>query len=260
MSLIVVTGAGGGIGAAVCARLLEDGYSVLATDLAPEPALAKAPSLATAHAEGRLSYLPVDVTSEQSVAALGEYLRQLGKPLQGLVNCAGIVHTAPLLETSYVDWKRVQAVNADGVFLVTREVARLMLEQSDTDPINSRGIVTVSSNAATTPRTEFGAYGASKAAALQVSRSFGLQLAAHGIRVNTVSPGTTRTPMVTDPWDGQDLSAQPIAGNPASYRLGIPLGRIADPQDIAEPIAFLVSPAARHITLQNLTVDGGATF
>lgn len=260
MSLVLVTGADGGIGAAVCTRLLEAGYTVLATDLSPELGLSHRPELAQAQAEGQLSYQPADITSEEAIRALGQHLRQLNHPIQGLVNCAGIVHSAPLLETSYTDWKRVQAVNADGVFLATREVAQAMLEQATTDPTNARGIVTVTSNAATTPRSEFGAYGASKAAALQVSRSFGLQLAGHGIRSNTVSPGTTRTPMVTDPWEGQDLSAQAIRGKPASYRLGIPLGRIAEPQDIAEPVAFLISPAARHITLQDITVDGGATF
>ena len=120
--------------------------------------------------------------------------------------------------------------------------------------------MTVASNAARVPRAEFGAYGASKASAARVSSSFGLQLAAHGIRVNSVCPGTTRTPMVTDAWEGEDRSALPVAGNPETFRLGIPLRRIADPADIASVNAFLISEAARHITMQEIVADGGATL
>ena len=93
-----------------------------------------------------------------------------------------------------------------------------------------------------------------------MSSSFGLQLAAHGIRVNSVCPGTTRTPMVTDAWEGEDRSALPVAGNPETFRLGIPLRRIADPEDIAAVNAFLISEAARHITMQEIVADGGATL
>ena len=78
-----------------------------------------------------------------------------------------------------------------------------MIDQQESDPTNSRSLVTVASNAARVPRAEFGAYGASKASAARVTSSFGLQLAAHGIRVNSVCPGTTRTPMVTDAWEGR---------------------------------------------------------
>ena len=93
-----------------------------------------------------------------------------------------------------------------------------------------------------------------------MSSSFGLQLAAHGIRVNSVCPGTTRTPMVTDAWEGEDRSALPVAGNPETFRLGIPLRRIADPTDIASVNAFLISEASRHITMQEIVADGGATL
>ena len=173
---------------------------------------------------------------------------------------AGIAHSQPLLETSFDTWKRLHAVNSDGVFLCLREFARIMIDQQETDPANSRSLVTVASNAARVPRAEFGAYGASKASAARVSSSFGLQLAAHGIRVNSVCPGTTRTPMVTDAWEGEDRSALPVAGNPQTFRLGIPLGRIADPADIAAVNAFLISEAARHITMQEIVADGGATL
>ena len=166
-------------------------------------------------------YRSVDVTSEESVTALANAVAALDEPITGAVLAAGIAHSQPLLETSFDTWKRLHAVNSDG---------------------------------------EFGAYGASKASAARVSSSFGLQLAAHGIRVNSVCPGTTRTPMVTDAWEGEDRSALPVAGNPETFRLGIPLRRIADPADIASVNAFLISEASRHITMQEIVADGGATL
>ena len=104
------------------------------------------------------------------------------------------------------------------------------------------------------------AYGASKAAATAYLRSLGLELAPHGIRCNVVSPGSTDTPMLRGMWSGDDESPAVIAGDAASFRLGIPLGRIARPEDIAQTVLFLCSDAARHVTLHDLRVDGGATL
>jgi len=246
MSWVIVTGANGGIGEATVHQLIKNGYSVFAADLAEQPIV----SFGT-YGDAIFRYRAVDLAN--AVAALDE-------PITGAVLAAGIAHSQPLLETSFDTWKRLHAVNSDGVFLCLREFARIMIDQQESDPANSRSLVTVASNAARVPRAEFGAYGASKASAARVSSSFGLQLAAHGIRVNSVCPGTTRTPMVTDAWEGEDRSALPVAGNPQTFRLGIPLRRIADPADIAAVNAFLISEAARHITMQEIIADGGATL
>ena len=88
-----------------------------------------------------------------------------------------------------------------------------------------------------------------------ISRSLGLELAPRGVRCNVVAPGTTRTTMI----DGLGDEAQLIAGQAAQYKTGIPLGRIADPEDIADTVAYLASSRARHVTLQALVVDGGAS-
>ena len=255
MSWVIVTGANGGIGAATVHQLIRDGYSVYGADMAPEPAESFA-----SYGDASFRYRQVDVTSEESVVALANSVAALEEEIQGAVLAAGIAHSQSLLETSFETWKKLQAVNADGVFLCLREFARIMIAQAESDPSNSRSLVTIASNAARTPRAEFGAYGASKAAALRVSTSFGLQLAKHGIRVNVICPGTTRTPMVTGAWEGEDKSALPIAGNPETFRLGIPLGRIADPEDIARVNSFVISPSSRHMTMQELVVDGGATL
>lgn len=255
MRWVIVTGANGGIGTATVHELIKNGYRVFAADTAAEPHASFTP-----YGDATFRYRTADVTSENSVRALANAATQIGEPIHGAVLAAGIAHSQPLLETSLETWKRLHAVNSDGVFLCLREFARIMIEQAPTDPTNTRSLVTVASNAARVPRAEFGAYGASKASAVRVSSSFGLQLARHGIRVNTVCPGTTRTPMVTDLWGGEDLSAVPVAGNSQAFRLGIPLGRIAEPADIAAVVGFLISDAARHVSMQNIVADGGATL
>ena len=122
-----------------------------------------------------------------------------GEPIKGAVLAAGDRPHQPLLDTSFEDWKRLHAVNADGVFLCLREIARVMIGQAQATPENTRSLVTVASNAARVPALNRCLRGF-ESSAVRVSSSFGLQLARHGIRVNTVCPGTTRTPMVTDAW------------------------------------------------------------
>ena len=105
-----------------------------------------------------------------------------------------------------------------------------------------------------------GAYAASKAAVTQLSRCLGLELAPHGIRVNIISPGSTDTPMQQAMWAQGSSRETVIAGSGENYRLGIPLQKIATPEEIAEAVLFLLSDRASHITLSDLRVDGGATL
>ncbi|MQA98651.1 MAG: SDR family oxidoreductase, partial [Streptosporangiales bacterium] len=121
----------------------------------------------------------------------------------------------------------------------------------------------VASNAGGVPRSGMAAYAASKAAAAQFTRCLGLEVGAYGIRCNIVAPGSTDTPMLRSLWpDPEDPAgaAGTIDGDPSAYRVGIPLRRIATPEDVAAAVAFLVSPHSRHITLQELYVDGGAAL
>ena len=170
MSWVIVTGANGGIGEATVHQLIKNGYSVFAADLAEQPIA----SFGT-YGDAIFRYRAVDVTSEESVTALANAVAALDEPITGAVLAAGIAHSQPLLETSFATWKRLHAVNSDGVFLCLREFARIMIDQQESDPANSRSLVTVASNAARVPRAEFGAYGASKASAARVSSSFGLR-------------------------------------------------------------------------------------
>ncbi|TGJ95773.1 2,3-dihydro-2,3-dihydroxybenzoate dehydrogenase, partial [Actinotalea fermentans ATCC 43279 = JCM 9966 = DSM 3133] len=182
----LVTGAAGGIGAAVVGALAAQGYVVVAGDL-DGAVPTTPPGKAT---EGAVVPVRLDVTDEQDVVRLVGWVEAEIGPLEVLVNAAGVLHPGVVTESSLADWQRMLAVNATGVYLVSREVARCLSERR-------RGaIVTVASNAAGVPRVGMAAYAASKAAASSLTRSLGLELAPYGVRCNVVSPGSTRTPML----------------------------------------------------------------
>ncbi|GAB3470154.1 2,3-dihydro-2,3-dihydroxybenzoate dehydrogenase [Actinophytocola sediminis] len=203
---------------------------------------------------GRVLALGADVADPVAVdRVVAETERRLGD-VTILVNVAGVLTPGPVLATTDADWARTFAVNTTGVFLFARAVAARMV------PRGGGSIVTVGSNAAGVPRTGMAAYAASKAAATMFTRCLGLELAAHGIRCNIVSPGSTDTDMQRSLWTDEHGARRVIAGSLADYRTGIPLGRIAEPGDIADAVLFLVSDRARHITMHDLYVDGGATL
>ncbi len=242
--IALLTGAGGGIGAAVAARLAAEGARVIATDL-PQ-ALDGVPD--TAHAE------PLDVTDPQAVEALVDRIERDVGPIDLGVSVAGVLSTAPVVETSDAEWRRVFAVNSDGVFHLGRALGRRMADRR-------RGaIVTVGSNAAGIPRHSMAAYAASKAAAAMFTRCLGLELAGSGVRCNIVAPGSTLTPMQTGMWADAEGERRVIAGSLETFKSGIPLGKLAIPNDIAEAVLFLLSDRASHITMAELYVDGGATL
>ncbi|MFF1547679.1 2,3-dihydro-2,3-dihydroxybenzoate dehydrogenase [Streptomyces sp. NPDC058291] len=247
----VVTGAAGGIGAAVARALAATEVPVALLDREASPLWELADELGGS--PGGALAVPVDVTDSADVdAAINKAEAQLG-PIAYLVNGAGVLHSGPAPELSDEEWDATLAVNAGGVFRVSRAVARVMI------PRRRGSIVTIASNAASTPRTSMAAYAASKAASMMFTKCLGLELARHGIRCNTVAPGSTRTPMLTA-LQGDAAERASIDGVPEAYRVGIPLGRIAEPAHVADAVLFLLSERSGHITLQDLTVDGGAAL
>ncbi|GAA3934164.1 2,3-dihydro-2,3-dihydroxybenzoate dehydrogenase [Actinoplanes auranticolor] len=240
--LVLVTGAAQGIGAAVVRAFARDGCRVVATDL-QDPGVRD---------QAGVHQRVLDVRDAAAVATAVRDVEESLGPVDVLVNVAGVLRTGPVLECSDADWREVFAVNVDGVFHLSRAVARHMA-------VRRRGtIVTVASNAGGVPRMAMAAYAASKAAAAHFTRCLGLELAGSGIRCNVVSPGSTDTPMQRGLWTGGADAATTIAGQPAQFKAGIPLGRIAEPEDVADAVLFLCSDRARHITMQDLYVDGGA--
>lgn len=235
--LALVTGAAGGIGAAVVAALAAGGARVIATDIT-----------------GSDGIRALDVSDSAAVDDLVRAVERDEGPIDFGVNVAGILSTTEVTETGDAVWRRVFAVNTDGVFHVSRALARVM------KPRRRGAMVTVGSNAAGVPRHSMAAYAASKAAATMFTRCLGLELAAHGIRCNIVAPGSTLTPMQTGMWADDHGAARVIAGVPEMFKAGIPLGKLARPEDVAQAVLFLLSDRAGHITMTDLYVDGGATL
>jgi 2,3-dihydro-2,3-dihydroxybenzoate dehydrogenase len=246
----VVTGAAGGIGAAVVGRLAEAGASVAAVDSTADGLRELVEKLATnGH---RITAWLVDVTSQSEVEAMVAEVEQNLGPIDFLVHAAGVLRPGSVVGYQAEDWHNTFAVNAGGVFLVSQAVVTRMA------PRRRGAIVTVASNAASVPRVGMAAYAASKAAAVMFTKSLGLEVARSGIRCNVVAPGSTETPMLTALWsDGRGRSTT-LDGDPEAFRAGIPLGRIGAPDDVANAVLFLLSEQAAQITLHDLVVDGGA--
>jgi 2,3-dihydro-2,3-dihydroxybenzoate dehydrogenase len=250
--LAVVTGAAQGIGAAVVGALVHEGFRVAATDLNGPGLRDLAAELTGAGHEVHGHVL--DVRDTAAVTSTVRLIEESAGPIDLLVNVAGVLHVGPAVDTTDDDWHAVFDVNATGVFRLSRAVAPYMAARG-------RGaIVTVASNAAGVPRMGMAAYAASKAAAVHFTRCLGLELAGSGVRCNIVSPGSTDTPMQRAMWTDDTGAAATVAGRPELFKAGIPLGRIADPEDVAAAVVFLASDRARHITMHDLYVDGGATL
>lgn len=248
--LAVVSGAASGIGRCVALRLASLGATVVAVDRETSglQSLTKEANCANVH-----SYA-CDVSDAAAVTyTVSAIHARYGVP-DYLVNVAGTLRPGSATDLPLADWEATFRVNSTGVMLMSQAVVRLMI------PRRCGAIVTVASNAANTPRANMCAYASSKAAALMYTKCLGLEVAKHHIRCNTVSPGSTDTPMLAALNEDSDYHQAAIRGDADNFRLGIPLRRVAEVNDICNSVLFLLSPLARHITLHDLTVDGGATL
>jgi NAD(P)-dependent dehydrogenase (short-subunit alcohol dehydrogenase family) len=232
---VLVTGASSGIGLAVVEALCARGARVIA-------AARDAAALERVAAGTGCTPCAFDVGDE---AAIARAFATFG-PLDGLVNCAGVAHVAPALDTDGAAFDAVMAINARGAALVARQAARAMLDAGRTG-----SIVNVSSQAALVALDGHLAYCASKAALDAITRTLCIELGPHGIRVNSVNPTVTLTPMAEAAWRDPERRAAALRA--------IPLGRFAQPRDVVEPVLFLLSDAAAMISGVSLPVDGGYT-
>ena len=250
--IALVTGAAGGIGSAVVRALADRQVLVAAVDR-DGGQLAQAAQKVPADCRSVTTFT-ADVTDPDDVEAVVDSVEQRLGPLDFLVNAAGVLRLGSARTLSIDDWSATFAVNTQGVFLMSQAVANRMVLR------RSGAIVTIASNAAGTPRTGMAAYAASKAAATMFTKCLGLELAQYGIRCNVVAPGSTDTSMLRSMWQDDTGPKATIEGRLDQYRLGIPLGKIAQPADVAAAVEFLLSDQAGHITMHELTVDGGATL
>ncbi len=234
---LLVTGGESGIGAAIVARFLSEGATVISADISV--------TADTLQDVGDRHYrMSVDVTDEASVHTLFKAVGAQTGPVDGVVNSAGIGHDVPFLDTPLELFDRILAINLRGTFLIGREAARHMKEQASGSIVN---LASVSGLKANKGRA---AYGASKAGVILMSQIMAVELAEHGIRVNVIAPGPIDTPMVQEMHD-RETRAQWISTTP--------MGRYGSPEDIAGAAVFLTGPDAGYVNGHVMVVDGGFT-
>jgi len=239
-STVIVTGAASGIGRAAAVRFSSEGASVVLADRDPD---ALAEVAATMPAARTLSHR-VDVSDPVQVDELmAATISRFGR-LDVMVNNAGVATGGPITSTSPAEWDRVMAVNASGVFLGCRAALPHLIE--------TRGcIVNTASVSGLGGDWGMAVYDASKGAVVALTRALALDHGRDGVRVNSVCPTVTLTNMTGSMMDDAERVAK--------LEERIPLGRPAEPEDIAGVIAFLASDDARFVTGVNLPVDGGVS-
>jgi 3alpha(or 20beta)-hydroxysteroid dehydrogenase len=237
----LITGAGGGIGTATARRFAEQGASLLLTDADA----ASAQKIAAELGDGALAR-EHDVSSEEGWNATIAWTLEKHGRIDVLVNNAGVFLAAPLTETTLEDFRRVLDVNVTGVFLGMRAVAPAMSERG------AGSIVNLSSLAGLTGGPYLTAYSASKWAVRGMTKVAAKELARFHVRVNSLHPGQIDTDMNTRQRERTPELIDKLIK-------GIPLGRIGEPQEVADAAVYLASDESAYVTGSELVIDGGVS-
>jgi len=247
-NIAAITGAASGIGRGTARRLLDDGWTVVALDMSEE-GLAKLRDEFGDYGP-RLDTVIADVTSEASLAkAFGEIASRHGQ-LNGFVASAGLLRTGPLDSMPINEFDDLFAVNVRGVWLSTKFAMPLLrAAAAKGEPARAVFLASVSG---LRHKMDSGAYAATKSAVIALTKVWAVENASAGVLVNAIAPATTETPMVAPHLN---------PGSNTRYRTSgtSPLGRIAQPADVANVIHFLMSPDAAYVTGTVIPVDGGTT-
>jgi len=239
--VIVVFGGAGGIGAETSARLASEGARVVIADLNEAPALARAAEIAAAG--GQAAGIACDITDPESCERAAQLALDRFGRLDGMVNCAGISQPHDSLTLPPAEWARMVDIQLNGAFYSAQACARRM----GTD---GGGIVFITSTNAEAAFPRRAAYCAAKAGVAMLTKVLAIEWAERRIRVNAVGPAYVATEMTQ-----RNIAAGNV--NEAQVKARIPLGRLAQPADVADAVSFLLSERAGFITGHSLYVDGG---
>lgn len=250
---IAITGGGRGVGITLAIAVVEAGGCVACLDILPEPSPAEWKQLQQLAKRSGLSatYAKCDITNEEEVSRLlDEIVTQgtaISAPFSGLVACAGIQQTTPVVDYPVSDFQRMMNVNVTGTFITAKHATRVFVKNQ----IRGSIVLIASMSGSIANRgLACSAYNTSKSALLQLCRSMAQEIGQHGIRINTLSPGYIRTAM-TDAL----LAAEPEVEK--TWMAGALLGRLGAPEDFKAPAVFLLADGSSFMTGADLRVDGG---
>ena len=240
----LITGGQRGLGWAIAETYAKAGARVMIQDLDGKGAEAAAAKLRRANLDAQS--IGGSVTATQDIAAMFRRLDELWGGIDILVNNAGISQNKPTVDMTPEDWDRIMDVNLRGVFLCALEAGKRMVKQKSGLIINMSSVWGIVAGPARI------GYCVSKAGVSQMTKALAVEWAADGVRVNAIAPGYTETPMLRSVFDSGKVSEEAI-------RRRTPMGRLAEPQEMADMALFLASPQAKYITGQIMAVDGGWT-
>jgi NAD(P)-dependent dehydrogenase (short-subunit alcohol dehydrogenase family) len=244
--VVMITGAGAGLGAGIARVCYQEGARVVIADLRAADAEAIAAELGE-----RAVAIACDVRNEADQEALVYTAQERWGRVDGLVNNAGVNFAKAFLDTTREDWDRVIETDLAAVFFLTQKTCRVMLEQ---EPAGG-AIVNIGSVHTLAALPGAGPYDAAKWGVVGMGKSIAVELAARGIRVNAVSPGLCNTQIWADIMAAAPTQAECMD----HWRKQIPLGRVIEPYEIGQTVAFLLSDRSSATTGANLLVDGGMT-
>lgn len=240
-SWAIVTGAGGGIGAATCRALSDLGAGVVLVGRTASKLEDVAASLS-----GPSMVVTADVTRPDSVAALEERTREAGLDVTVVVNNAGTNLLRGILDVDHESWKEMIALGLDSIYLMSRAFLPGLVERAPASIIN------VASTFGLMGWPEVPAYSAARGGVIALTRQLAVDFGPKGVRVNTICPGPTLSPRVAGYLDSGSIDGGRLMSS-------IPLGRFATCEEVANVIAFVATPAASYVHGATITVDGGQT-